>query len=935
MEETLHQLDPNYVICLKYSKENITILSKELFNLGTSILTRPGHSIDTVYAFIRTEDNDNEIHNESNDGEEQENRSDNDATLVETRELDLYETLDKFDFVKSIIPLYGAKTSKQLNHFLRQQIAPKNLISLPTDSDLKKLKTLMRNDGLIEYFGFFKNYTKSLELLLIFGFLIRTVCGSLSWEFNPYYTTFLIIWNLYFTASWIYKVEPDYTNKLRLNTTTSGVHDVLNTSFNSPKTVLLRKCSFIPVALLFVSFLVTFQCLCFVVEIFITQFYSGPLVIILTLLPTVLISAFTPVLTTVFNRNFVDKFISWENGPNPMKSKMEKNFILTFFINYTPLLITMFIYLPLGYKFTPELKKSLAGWCLYFHIPITSSLFRVDPTRYRTQFFYFIVTNQLILLATQNIVPILIEILLPKITGEANPESEQSKISINMKSKFPKDYELWRTVRSYNIGPWGNFDLTVNREKLVIQFGFLVMFSPIWPLSPFICYVLNHIIIKADMWRAIKKCKPFILQTGEKQYLEDSIKPQPTRSWNVTMLIVSLLGATISSITTIMYRHCFLPDVGVATEFEKTELWYRYPPIPYSWSTILVFAIFSEHLSVLVYFFFSRFFESTKQKLNKGYVPTKGEKIVIQGRLSHLVAETDKFMTEESLLINNGKVKNDANINSDSEVNRLAFLKKDITVENSKFDGKSNNKGSIGDDWAIITESNRENKPNILRLGDQATANHGKGVDMITASNNKVERRRSSISHHFAGATIPDTIPTSKNYHFGEKRYTMKAKSLKHNPDVSVDPTQSIISGIARREPSISTLAKDKAHRSEKNFIEGSISTKAASTALTGTNVSSIEPCPPGEHVRLPQKQRNEALEKNIMMNKIEGNMTEVPTSSTTKRKSQGPSSLRSLTHSIKKTVSGNDASKKKSSNEQSTLTKKKNGIFSKIRQKI
>ena len=198
-------------------------------------------------------------------------------------------------------------------------------------------------------------------------------------------------------------------------------------------------------------------------------------------------------------------------------SKVEKNFVLTFFTSYMPLFITLFFYLPLGYKITPELRAIIAEWSFMLHIPVngfkanvTDEDFIIDVKRYRNQFFYFIVTAQVIAAVMQNLLPIATDKILPLLKKKENQNGEDLNkvLTSTVKSYFPREVPLWQKVNSYHINGYGEFDVDENFKKLVIQFGFLTIFSIIWPLAPLVCLIFNFFIFKADLWRALKKCMP-------------------------------------------------------------------------------------------------------------------------------------------------------------------------------------------------------------------------------------------------------------------------------------------------------------------------------------------------------------------------------------------------------------------------------------------
>ncbi|CDH17337.1 uncharacterized protein ZBAI_09125 [Zygosaccharomyces bailii ISA1307] len=533
----------------------------------------------------------------------------------------LFAVVASLDFVQSVTPIYDIEKRKRLESTVNTLV---NTVSLTSsDRDLINLEHLTRNPREILYFFYFKNYIRWLLPISLVGVVCRLFSRSVApWEFNITYTVLLIVWSLLFTGSWAYYYEPLYASKLGkvLSVVTSN-----NQKLNPPHVVLYKKFCFIPVALLFALCLVTFQFLCFFIEIFVTQLYSGPLSSILALLPTVLISAFIPVITMVYNKFFVDPMVAWENGPNPKKSKSEKNYVLTFLTSYVPLFITLFFYLPLGHKFTPDMKQAVTLYASKFHVPVGASQFNVDINRYKKQFFFYTVTSQIINMVVENILPLVLDNLLPAVLKDGDrPAGEvTSKLDSMVHSRYPQDYHLWKKVESFYASNYGEFDEDRNYSKLVVQFGYIAMFSTIWPLAPFIFTIFDLIIFRTDLWRAFVKCKPSSdltdLQVSKGGAHKVHVSSAP---WDSILEKITYLGSVVSVALLLMYRYSGFPGVGLTTGLEKRDSWYKESPLVYSWSNILLVATAVEHLVLLGYIYFKDILISYQTKFEPVILPS-------------------------------------------------------------------------------------------------------------------------------------------------------------------------------------------------------------------------------------------------------------------------------------------------------------------------
>ncbi|GCE98539.1 hypothetical protein ZYGM_004113 [Zygosaccharomyces mellis] len=532
----------------------------------------------------------------------------------------LFAIVANFDFVQSVTPIYDAEKRKKLDATVNNLIRTPTLT--PSNHDLTNLEHLTRNPREILYFFYFKNYILWLLPMSLVGVICRLFSRAVApWEFNITYTFLLIAWSMLFASSWIYCLEPQYASKLGK---VLGVVTPSEKKLSAPHVVLYKKLAFLPVALLFAVSLIAFQFVCFFIEIFITQLYSGPFSGVLALFPTVLISAVVPMLTLIYNKLFVDPLIKWENGPNPKKSKTEKNYILTFLTSYVPLLITLFVYLPLGHKFTPDLQGGVATYAKKYHIPVVASEFIVDVNRYKKQFFYYTVTAQIINMVLDNAVPLLLDILVPSLIKDGNRIQSDvvAKIDSIVQSRYPQDFDLWKKVQLYHASNYGEFDVDQNYSKLVVQFGYIAMFSIIWPLAPLIFTIFDLIIFRADLWRAFIKSKPSSnpsdLQVAKGGSHKIHVSSAP---WNGILEKTTFLGFIVSVTLLLMYRYSNLPGVGLSTVLGKRGTWYRESPLVYSWPKILLAAVVAEHLALWGYLYVKGIYLSYQTKFEPATLP--------------------------------------------------------------------------------------------------------------------------------------------------------------------------------------------------------------------------------------------------------------------------------------------------------------------------
>ena len=588
MTSGLEQLDPNIVIKLTYSKENLARFLAEFSVRGIHVLTRPGDSADTLYAFLR-------------------------ISLDEKSFNDVYDISQNLRFVHSVTPLYTAETEKRLDALVAN-MEKRELIRLPTEHDLFELVQLTGNAEQSLYFAFIAEYIRSMLKFGIIGLLVRIVPLVHSYEFNYLYTILLLVWTLYFTATWVYAKKPYYKSKFstvkELSFETAATRRYKATHAPPKMGLCLKKISFIPITCLFAAIIVVFQVFCFGLDIFLNQLSLGPFGFILSTLPALLLAVFTPVITILYDRYFVAKYLSFEDGPLPRQSRTEKLFILRFLTSYLPLLITLFLYMPFGYKISLKWKTGMGKIFGILSAPLRVNPQLIDTNRYEQQIFYFTVNAQLLSLFLENFLPLLLDGISKWQEKKNKPTSPDKIVEEIVRDEYPSEWKRWKLIKDYQAGHWGVFDANEAFQSLIIQFGYVAMFSTIWPLMPLIYCVFNYATLKLNLWRAVKRCTPSTLPGMEDapDVKEPALAkaPEISDSWDIILQFVTLVGSVISPILTLMYADSRLPVISHYSRSTNGMVLYLQSPVKHGFLTILISAMVFEHLSILLFFMIGR-----------------------------------------------------------------------------------------------------------------------------------------------------------------------------------------------------------------------------------------------------------------------------------------------------------------------------------------
>lgn len=368
------------------------------------------------------------------------------------------------------------------------------------------------------YTQFIKNYCIALVPLSLFGLY------SFNDQFSIFYTLYLIVWGLLLKNYWFNFKLPSIT------------HVDHNSRKIANKKVFFKNLVIIPIIL--VALLVG-QVVTLFIEVVLTQIIqidSFVLKTVISLVPTILTTVLVKLITFIFDKAIDPKI----------------NYIITIWTSFTPLLLTLFVYLPLGYKLNfndhlLNIQDRVQRSYLYSNnMKIITNDFKINEQRFIDQYKYFIITNQIVSLALENI--------LPKV--------------LNKDLKY--------------IEP---LDLNLGYLKYIMNFGFIVVFSNIWSLSPAISMLFILINFYIDGFK-IKKGK---------------VVNNPSHDFNSlvkTMYQIVTLFTVLSSIVQpaliLMYRYSNIPGVGLAVN--DSSNWFKSSPVNIDYSLVIAVAFGIEHL---------------------------------------------------------------------------------------------------------------------------------------------------------------------------------------------------------------------------------------------------------------------------------------------------------------------------------------------------
>ncbi|KAJ7811213.1 calcium-activated chloride channel-domain-containing protein [Mycena olivaceomarginata] len=428
-------------------------------------------------------------------------------------------------------------------------------------------------DSVSMYFSFLHSYTQALVFPAILGVLFYFF-GS---PYSPIYSILIVLWSVVFVEWWRVRER-----KLSLRFGTRGSFRVERRraryidGFPWWKHEL-RILASLPVILLFAGVLLSILTGIFVFEAFVTQLYTGPGHQYIAFSPTVLFVILVPRLLAVYQA-IATRLTAWENHAHQSShaaSLTVKTFALSALVAYMGLALSAFVYVPFGegimrmvqvwiFKGAVQadvvaaealnsttaagLNTTAAGLNATEHarrmwdVDTSAAGQKLNAGRLKDQMFAYTVTNQ--------IVNTFVEIGLPyilrgvesfrtrKSNGNGNGKGEKGKKRVVFEDEKEKggqeEREFLEQVRKEVALP--EYELFGDYSEMVTQFGYVALWSTIWPLAPVMALVNNFFELRSDAFKiTVHNRRPIPSRT-------DTIGP-----WLDTLSFLTWLAAVTNS----------------------------------------------------------------------------------------------------------------------------------------------------------------------------------------------------------------------------------------------------------------------------------------------------------------------------------------------------------------------------------------------------
>jgi anoctamin-10 len=294
-------------------------------------------------------------------------------------------------------------------------------------------------------------------------------------------------------------------------------------------------------------------------------------------IPTGILTTVNPILTTILTQlaTRLTQFENYETQGAYDTALTRKIFVMNFILSYLGIFLTAFVYVPFGTIIVPYLDifnvavRPFAEDEKQLHT--ASASWSINPDRLRKQVIYFTVTAQLVNLGMELIVPYLKRRGFAKFKEMQSARAAKSggASASTSASDPPEEAAFLERVRKE--AELDVYDVTADLREMVLQFGYLSLFSVVWPLTALSFLINDWVELRAD---AMKICVEMQRPTP---WRSDTIGP-----WLDSLSFLTWLGSLTTSALVYMFYNT---DSGPNGNPSNIQLW-----------ALLLTIFFAEHL---------------------------------------------------------------------------------------------------------------------------------------------------------------------------------------------------------------------------------------------------------------------------------------------------------------------------------------------------
>ncbi|KAG6902487.1 hypothetical protein C0995_016064 [Termitomyces sp. Mi166 len=473
-----------------------------------------------------------------------------------------------WDLVESVMALHD----REFNDTWIRSWTPRQIASV----ELVKIREQF-GDSVALYFAFLSSYTKALVFPAILGFIFYFF-GT---PYSPVYSSLVFIWSVVFVEWWRVRERI-----LSIRFGTKGSFRVEKRRANYKPGFSwwkreLRILASIPVLLLFTGTLFVMLTGIFVFEAFVTQLYTGPGNQYISFSPTILFVALIPQFLKLWQILAI-QLTTWENHAHHStynRSLTLKTFALSALVAYLGLGLSAFVYVPFGEGVMQVMQtllfkgtKATDGSQGYnatisdgastktvpgpsgglWDINKSNAKHKLNPGRLKDQMFAYTVTNQAINTFVEIGLPFILRALTSFRNGRKSTSTPGTPIEKNgLKKRVVfedekekgglAEREFLDAIREEVALP--EYETFQDYSEMVTQFGYVAVWSSIWPLASVMALLNNFLELRSDAFKmTVHNRRPIPTRT-------DTIGP-----WLDALTFLSWLSALTNS--ALVYLFC-------------------------------------------------------------------------------------------------------------------------------------------------------------------------------------------------------------------------------------------------------------------------------------------------------------------------------------------------------------------------------------------
>ncbi|TFK25156.1 DUF590-domain-containing protein [Coprinopsis marcescibilis] len=501
----------------------------------------------------------------------------------------------EWDLVESIFPLQD----RQFNEVWVKAWKPSNMASI----HLEKIRQQF-GDAVAIYFSFLSSYTSFLIVPAILG----AVAHYFLPPYSPIYSIIVALWATIFVEWWrvherILSLKFGTRNSFRVEKRRAQYKPGI-AWWNRELRILLT----LPVILAFGAALFAIVTGIFVFEAFITHLYQGPGQRLIGFSPTIVFIILVPRFLAIYHALAV-RLTKWENHAHQSTytfSLTLKIFALGALVAYSGLALSAFVYVPFGEGvmhmvqrvlfdssgsgsgFKAFIKNALNGTAAavgmdngaitngtlkaavpglkggLWDMDVMNARKKLNPARLRDQMFAFTVTNQVINTFNEIGLPYVLRAVnsfMKKGNGKNNGDTLKKKVVFeDEKEKGGLEERAYlERVRSEAMLP--EYDLFADYNEMVVQFGYVALWSTIWPLAGVMALINNIFELRSDAFKiSVHHRRPIPVRT-------DTIGP-----WLDALTFLTWLSAITNSALVYLFSPSLVSSVTKTALLNTTNI---------------------------------------------------------------------------------------------------------------------------------------------------------------------------------------------------------------------------------------------------------------------------------------------------------------------------------------------------------------------------